>query len=37
LYRQKDMPRLLEYQCRAELEEATGDFEPNPRTWYVKP
>ena len=37
LDRQKDMPRLLEYQCRAELEEAAGDFEPNPRTWYVKP
>jgi hypothetical protein len=34
LHRHKDMPRLLEYQCRAELEEARGDFEPEPRTWY---
>jgi hypothetical protein len=37
LYRQKDMPRLLEYQCRAELEEANGDFEREPRTWYPGP
>ena len=34
LYRQKDMSRVLEYQCRAEMEEARGDFEPEPRTWY---
>ena len=34
LHRQKDMARVLEYQCRAELEEARGDFEPEPRTWY---
>jgi streptogramin lyase len=34
LVRQKDMPRLLEYQCRAEMEEARGDFKPEPRTWY---
>jgi hypothetical protein len=37
LYRQKNMPRLLEYQCRAELEEANGDFEREPRTWYPGP
>ena len=34
LHRQRDVPRLLEYQCRAELEEARGDFHPEPRTWY---
>jgi hypothetical protein len=34
LHRQKDLPRLLEYQCRAELEEARGDFHAEPRTWY---
>ena len=37
MYRHKDMTRLLEYQCQAEKEEATGDFERNPRTWYSKP
>jgi len=37
LYRQKGMTRVLEYQCRAELEEARGDFEPEPRTWYQPP
>jgi hypothetical protein len=37
LYRQKDMPRLLEYQCRAEMEEANRDFEREPRTWYPGP
>jgi hypothetical protein len=37
LHRQKDMPRLLEYQCRAEMEEANGDFEREPRTWYPGP
>jgi hypothetical protein len=36
-YRQTDMPRLLEYQCRAEMEEANGDFEREPRTWYPGP
>ena len=34
LHRRKDMTRVLEYQCRAELEEARGDFEREPRTWY---
>ena len=37
LYRQKDMDRILEYQCQAEAEEANGEFERNPRTWYPKP
>ena len=36
LHRQKDMTRVLEYQCRAEMEEANGDFKPDPRTWYQK-
>jgi hypothetical protein len=34
LHRQKDVPRLLEYQCQAEVEEANGDFERDLRTWY---
>jgi hypothetical protein len=37
LVRQKNVPRLLEYQCQAEAEEASGDFERDPRTWYPKP
>ena len=37
MYRHKDMVRLLEYQCQAEKEEALGDFEREPRTWYPKP
>jgi hypothetical protein len=37
LHRHKDMSRLLEYQCQAEKEEATGDFEREPRTWYSTP
>ena len=37
MYRHKDMVRLLEYQCQAEKEEASGDFEREPRTWYPKP
>ncbi len=37
LYRHKDMDRLLEYQCQAEAEEASGDFEREPRTWYPEP
>ena len=37
MYRHKDMVRLLEYQCQAEKEEASGDFERQPRTWYPKP
>jgi hypothetical protein len=36
LYRQKDMTRILEYQCQAEAEEASGAFERDPRTWYPK-
>ena len=36
LHRHKDMDRVLEYQCQAELEEANGDFEREPRTWYPK-
>lgn len=37
LHRHKDMPRLLEYHCQAETEEANGAFERDPRTWYPKP
>src|SRR5262245_1914642 len=37
LYRQKNMDRILEYQCQAELEEGNGAFEGDPRTWYPKP
>jgi hypothetical protein len=37
LYRHKDMDRLLEYQCQAEVEEANGAFEREPRTWFPKP
>jgi len=36
IYRQKDMDRVLEYQCQAEAEEASGDFERDPRTWFPK-
>jgi hypothetical protein len=34
LVRQKNVDRLLEYQCQAEVEEASGLFERDPRTWY---
>jgi hypothetical protein len=37
LYRQKNMDRILEYQCQAEAEEANGAFERDPRTWYPQP
>jgi hypothetical protein len=37
LYRQKNMDRILEYQCQAEAEEANGEFERDKRTWYPKP
>jgi hypothetical protein len=37
LYRRKDMDRILEYQCQAEAEEASGLFERDQRTWYPKP
>lgn len=33
-HRHKDMDRILEYQCQAEKEEASGDFERDERTWY---
>ena len=35
--RQKGKERLLEYHCQAIKEEANGDFEPQPRTWYPGP
>ena len=34
LVRQQDVDRILEYQCKAEIEEANGDFERDLRTWY---
>ena len=34
LHRQAHLPRILEYQCQAETEEANGAFEAEPRTWY---
>jgi len=34
LVRQKNMARLLEYQCQAEAEEKAGLFERDPRTWF---
>ena len=37
MYRHRDMDRILEYQCQAETEEASGAFERDPKTWYVKP
>jgi hypothetical protein len=37
LHRHKNMDRILEYQCQAEAEEASGAFEREPRTWYPKP
>ncbi len=37
LHRHKDMDRILEYQCQAEIEEVNGAFERDPRTWYPKP
>jgi hypothetical protein len=37
LHRQTDLPRLYEYQCQAEKEEANGDFERDARTWYPAP
>jgi hypothetical protein len=37
LYRQAGMDRILEYHCQAEKEEASGEFEPEPRTWYPGP
>jgi hypothetical protein len=37
LERQKDLVRLMEYQCQAEKEELSGDFERDERTWYPAP
>ena len=37
LQRQKNLDRVLEYQCQAELEEANGAFERDPRTWHPEP
>jgi hypothetical protein len=37
LTRRKNVDRLMEYQCQAEVEEANGLFERDPRTWYPKP
>jgi hypothetical protein len=37
IYRHTDRDRVLEYQCQAELEEANGDFERDPKTWYPGP
>jgi hypothetical protein len=37
MVRQKNMDRVLEYQCQAEAEEANGAFERDPRTWYPEP
>jgi hypothetical protein len=37
LHRQKELDRLLEYQCQAEKEESNGAFERDERTWYPKP
>ena len=37
LERQRKTPgRVLEYPCRAEMEEARGEFKPDARTWYRK-
>jgi hypothetical protein len=37
IHRHKSMDRILEYQCNAEMEEANGAFERDPRTWYPGP
>jgi hypothetical protein len=37
IYRHKDRDRILEYLCQAELEEASGDFERDSKTWYPGP
>ena len=37
IYRHTDRDRIFEYQCQAELEEARGDFDRDPRTWYPGP
>jgi hypothetical protein len=37
LQRQSGKPRVLENQCQAEKEQASGDFEPDARVWYPAP
>jgi len=37
LKRQTHMDGILEYQCQAEKEEASGDFERDENTWYPAP
>ena len=37
IYRHLDRDRIFEFQCQAEREEANGDFERDPRTWYPGP
>ena len=36
-HRHKEMDRILEYQCQAEVEEANGAFPREPATWYPEP
>jgi hypothetical protein len=37
LSRQRNVDRLREFNCQGEKEEANGDFERDPRTWYPGP
>jgi hypothetical protein len=37
LHRRADLDRVREFQCQAEIEEASGAFEPDLRTWYPAP
>jgi len=37
LSRQKGADRVREFHCQAEKEEANGEFEREPRTWYAGP
>ncbi|MDR0780943.1 MAG: hypothetical protein LBF16_09675 [Pseudomonadales bacterium] len=37
LQRQSGQVRLMEFQCQAEKEELSGDFERDERTWYPAP
>jgi hypothetical protein len=37
LHRQTAATRIFEYQCQAEAEEASGEFERDERTWYPAP
>jgi len=36
-YRNTEMSRVLEYDCQAEAEEASGEFPREPRTWHSEP